>query len=60
MASPVSAPAGHNPRHGAQDPDSNPPPAELSDHDDETSETESAIAGCAMTLLTPEENQGEA
>ncbi|GFN73902.1 hypothetical protein PoB_000040800 [Plakobranchus ocellatus] len=43
-----------------QDPhtlDSNLQP-ELSDHDDESSETESAIAGCAMTLLTPEENQG--
>ncbi|KAK3786386.1 hypothetical protein RRG08_023007 [Elysia crispata] len=55
LASSAITSAGQSPQDDYQD--SNPP-TELSDHDDENSETESAIAGCAMTLLSPEENQG--
>ncbi|GFR87887.1 hypothetical protein ElyMa_004236000 [Elysia marginata] len=58
LASSVSISAGQGPRADPSDVSTLTPPADLSDHDDETSETESAIIGCAMTLLTPEENQG--
>ncbi|RUS80574.1 hypothetical protein EGW08_011668, partial [Elysia chlorotica] len=54
LASSTTKPAGRSPQDDCSDLN---PRLELSDHDDENSETESAIAACAMTLLTPEENQ---